>query len=83
MPPAVMNAVFLGTVGHLAANISADFTNGMVHAFLVSVVICALAVVFSLVREGRQPARSATSSPSATSPARTEESAGARTAGGQ
>jgi len=83
MPPAVMNAVFLGTVGHLAASVSADFTTGMVHAFLVSVVICALAIVFSLVREGRQPAASATLSTSATTAARPEESAGARTAGGQ
>ena len=74
-----MNAVFLGTVGHLPASISADFTNGMVHAFLVSVVICALAVVFSLVREGRQPAASA--SPAA--PSEERESASARTAGGQ
>jgi MFS family permease len=84
MPPAVMNAVFLGTVGHLASDISADFTNGMVHAFLVSVVICALAVVFSLVREGRRPATAATlETPAARSEARSEESAGARTAGGQ
>ena len=83
MPPAVMNAVFLGTVGHLAANISADFTTGMVHAFLVSVVICALAVVFSLVREGRRPTVAALETPAALSDTRSEESAGARTAGGQ
>jgi hypothetical protein len=82
MPPAVMNAVFLGTVGHLAANISADFTTGMVHAFLVSVVICALAVVFSLVRDGQRPATSATPESLA---AHSEERAraGARTAGGR
>jgi len=79
-----VNAVFLGTVGHLPASISADFTNGMVHAFLVSVVICALAVVFSLVREGRRPATSAApAAPAARSEERSEESAGARTAGGQ
>jgi EmrB/QacA subfamily drug resistance transporter len=58
MPPAIMDAVFLGTVGHLAASISADFTNGMVHAFLTSALICVAAIVFSLVREGRHAATS-------------------------
>jgi len=54
MPPAIMNKVFLGTVGHLAPNISADFTGGMDHAFLVSAAICLLAMLFSFVREGRR-----------------------------
>ena len=54
MPPAIMNDVFLGTVGHLAASISADFTGGMDHAFLVSAGICVLAIFFSFVREGRR-----------------------------
>jgi EmrB/QacA subfamily drug resistance transporter len=54
LPPAIMNAVFLGTVGHLPPSISADFTTGMVHAFLTSVLICVLAIVCSLMRGGRQ-----------------------------
>jgi MFS family permease len=58
MPPAIMNAVFLGTVGHLAASISTDFTGGMVHAFLVSALICLLAIFFSLIRDGRRRAAS-------------------------
>jgi MFS family permease len=60
MPPAVMNAVFLGTVGHLDAAISAAFTNGMSRAFLASALICVLAIFCSVVREGRRvPARDA------------------------
>jgi EmrB/QacA subfamily drug resistance transporter len=60
MPPAVMNAVFLGTVGHLDAVISAAFTNGMSRAFLASALICVLAIFCSVVREGRRvPARDA------------------------
>ncbi|HEX6540653.1 MAG TPA: MFS transporter [Ktedonobacterales bacterium] len=62
MPPAIMNAVFLGTVGHLEPTISADFTSGMTHAFITSVLICVAAIAFSLIREGRravpQPAQS-------------------------
>jgi EmrB/QacA subfamily drug resistance transporter len=54
MPPDIMNKVFLGTVGHLPASISADFTGGMDHAFIVSAGICVLAMFFSLVREGRR-----------------------------
>ena len=57
MPPAIMSAVFLGTVAHLQAGISAAFTAGMSHSFLASVFICAIAVVCSLVRGGRVPAR--------------------------
>ncbi len=53
MPPAIMNAVFLGTVGRLQAAMASDFTAGMAHAFIASVLICAVAVVFSIVREGR------------------------------
>ena len=54
MPPAIMNAVFLGTVGRLQTAMAAAFTSGMSHAFVASVLICALAVVFSAVREGRR-----------------------------
>jgi EmrB/QacA subfamily drug resistance transporter len=50
MPPALMNAVFLGTVGHLAPSISSAFTSGMGHAFLASAFICVLAIFCSLVR---------------------------------
>jgi EmrB/QacA subfamily drug resistance transporter len=56
MPPALMNEVFLGTVGKLSTTISTAFTAGMGRAFLVSVLICAAAVCCSIVREGR-PAR--------------------------
>jgi hypothetical protein len=77
MPLAIMNKVFLGTVGHLAASISADFTRGMDHAFLTSVVICALAIVCSLVRQGRQPVAASTQQ------ARSAEGAGVRAAGGR
>jgi EmrB/QacA subfamily drug resistance transporter len=52
MPPAVLNQVFLGTVTHLAATVSAAFTAGMSHAFIASAVVCALAIVCSAVREG-------------------------------
>jgi hypothetical protein len=45
-----MNAVFLGTVGHLAPSISSAFTSGMGHAFLASAFICVLAIFCSLVR---------------------------------
>ena len=56
MPPALVNAVFLGTVGHLQASIASAFTTGMAHAFIASAVICILALVFSVVREGRRTA---------------------------
>jgi hypothetical protein len=46
--------VFLGTVGRLQAAMADAFTSGMSHAFVASVLICALAVVFSAVREGRR-----------------------------
>ncbi|HEV7126023.1 MAG TPA: MFS transporter [Ktedonobacterales bacterium] len=50
MPPAILNQVFLGTVSHLKAAVSLAFTAGMSHAFLASVVICVIAIVFSAVR---------------------------------
>ena len=50
MPPALMNAVFLGTVGHLSPAISAAFTSGMGRAFLASALISGLAMVFSSLR---------------------------------
>ena len=60
MPPAIMNAVFLGTVSHLKASISAAFTDGMSHAFIASALICGVAIVCSAVREsGRAAQRSA------------------------
>lgn len=78
MPPEIMNKVFLGTVGHLAASISADFTSGMTHAFLVSVLICGLAILCSLVREGRHHVVATTSTTS-----HTDEGASVRAAGGR
>jgi EmrB/QacA subfamily drug resistance transporter len=57
MPPAIMNAVFLGTVGRLQAAMASDFTAGMAHALVASVLICALAVACSIVREGRRGLR--------------------------
>ncbi|HEX9056867.1 MAG TPA: MFS transporter [Ktedonobacterales bacterium] len=59
MPAAVLSAVFLGTQVHLQAAISLAFTHGMSRAFIASVVICGLAVVFSLVRRQRAPAATA------------------------
>jgi EmrB/QacA subfamily drug resistance transporter len=53
MPPAILNQVFLGTVGHLRAGISAEFTAGMDRAFVASAVICGLAIAFSMVRGSR------------------------------
>jgi EmrB/QacA subfamily drug resistance transporter len=53
MPPQLVNAVFLGTVGHLQPSISGVFTGAMTHAFIASVCICVLAILFSVVREGR------------------------------
>ncbi len=54
MPPALVNAVFLGTVGHLQPAISAIFTGGMTHAFIASACICFLAILFSVIREDRR-----------------------------
>ncbi|HCI82610.1 MAG TPA: hypothetical protein DHW02_23290 [Ktedonobacter sp.] len=54
MPPALVNAVFLGTVGHLQASIASAFTTGMAHAFIASAVICVIALVFSVIRESRR-----------------------------
>ena len=53
MPPAILNKVFLGTVTHLAAAVSVAFTAGVSRAFIASAIICAVAIVFSAVREGR------------------------------
>jgi MFS family permease len=50
MPPAMVNQVFLGTVGHLPAFIASNFTGAMSHAFVASVIICILAAVCSVVR---------------------------------
>lgn len=51
MPPAIMNAVFLGTIGRLNTTISQAFCAGMSHAFLASVAICAVGIFFSAVRQ--------------------------------
>ncbi|QBD83148.1 DHA2 family efflux MFS transporter permease subunit [Ktedonosporobacter rubrisoli] len=63
MPPQLVNAVFLGTVGHLQASISRAFTDGMSHAFLASVLICVLAIIFSVVRESKHAQSTATIAP--------------------
>jgi EmrB/QacA subfamily drug resistance transporter len=54
MPPALVNQVFLGTVGHLPASIASDFTGAMSHAFIASAVICLLAVGCSVVRHSHR-----------------------------
>ncbi len=69
MPPALVNAVFLGTVGHLQPGISSAFTSAMSHAFIASAVICAIALFFSIVRESRGAASPAP----AQAPERTSE----------
>lgn len=63
MPPAILNAVFLGTVGHLQTAISLAFTAGMSHAFIASVVICAIAIVCSMVRGNPATATQGATSP--------------------
>jgi MFS family permease len=64
MPPAIMNAVFLGAEVHLEAAISLAFTAGMSHAFIASVLICLVAVVCSLVRGSPAIARQNAAGPS-------------------
>ena len=54
MPPALVNAVFLGTVGHLQTNIANAFTGAMSNAFIASAIICVIALIFSVVRENRR-----------------------------
>ncbi len=54
MPPAIMNAVFLGATVHLQDAISRAYTSGMGHAFLASVAICVVAIFCSIVREERK-----------------------------
>ena len=51
MPRALVDAIFLGTVGHLPPTISLAFTSAMSHAFVASIFICILAIIFSVVRE--------------------------------
>jgi EmrB/QacA subfamily drug resistance transporter len=66
MPPALVNEVFLGTVGHLESGIALAFTNAMSHAFVASILICLIALGFSVVREGRRAAaRPLTAEPAA------------------
>lgn len=81
MPPALVNAVFLGTVGHLQSSTSAIFTSAMTHAFIASVCICLLAILFSVVREGRHTVASIAAEPPLTSQkATTSEPAASRLA---
>ena len=54
MPPALVNKVFLGTVGHLPLSISIAFTGAMGHAFIASACICVIAIFFSVVRENKR-----------------------------
>jgi EmrB/QacA subfamily drug resistance transporter len=66
MPPALVNEVFLGTVGHLESGIALAFTSAMSHAFVASILICLIALGFSVVREGRRAtARPLTAEPAA------------------
>jgi hypothetical protein len=67
MPPALVNAVFLGTVGRLQPAISSAFTNAMSHAFIASAAICIIALVLSVVREAKR-IPSATSATQSTEP---------------
>jgi uncharacterized membrane protein YjjB (DUF3815 family) len=60
MPPALVNEVFLGTVGHLQPAISLAFSSAMSHAFIASALICLLAIFFSIVREGKRIAAATT-----------------------
>ncbi len=61
MPPAMMNAVFLGTIGRLEMGISQAFCSGMSHAFLASVGICVVGIIFSAVRQSSAVAPAAES----------------------
>jgi hypothetical protein len=54
MPANLVSAVFLGTVGHLPPAVSSAFTGAMSHAFIASAIICVIAIVCSVVREGRR-----------------------------
>ena len=56
MPPALLNAVFLGTVGHLSSAVSTAFTSAMGKAFLASALICGLAIVCSSLRNRQKVA---------------------------
>jgi EmrB/QacA subfamily drug resistance transporter len=79
MPPALVSAVFLGTVGHLELTTSLAFTNAMSHAFIASIFICVIAIFFSVVRGGKRvPASTVTTIPSepATSEDTTEQPIG-------
>ncbi|HLI69122.1 MAG TPA: MFS transporter [Ktedonobacteraceae bacterium] len=60
MPPDMVNAVFLGTVGHLPPVIASDFTGAMSHAFIASALICVLATLCSVVRRSRHVATDGT-----------------------
>jgi len=55
MPRQVVNSLFLGTAAHVTPGQAQAFTSGMNHAFLVSLAICLIAAIFSIVREGRKP----------------------------
>ncbi|HLL80022.1 MAG TPA: MFS transporter [Ktedonobacteraceae bacterium] len=53
MPPIDVSEIFLGTVVHLGAGIASAFTGAMSHAFIASIAICIVALVFSAVRENK------------------------------
>jgi len=74
MPPALVNAVFLGTVGHLSPAISSAFTSAMSHAFIASAIICIIALIFSVVRGGSKRVPATTTSTSSMEPVSPEPS---------
>jgi MFS family permease len=80
MPPVMVSEVFLGTVVHMQASIATAFTGAMSHAFLASIVICAVALAFSAVRQNNLKVRStetaAATPEAATTAARTNTSGG-------
>lgn len=63
MPPNLVNAVFLGTVGHLPHGVASAFTQAMSHAFIASAIICLIAILCSVVRESRRVSPAAVALP--------------------
>jgi EmrB/QacA subfamily drug resistance transporter len=80
MPPVMVSEVFLGTVVHMQASFASAFTSAMSHAFLASILICAIALAFSAVRENKLKERASetttTSEATVTTAARTNPSGG-------
>ncbi len=73
MPPALVSAVFLGTVGHIAPSIGSAFTGAMSHAFIASIFICLLALAFSAVRGNKTAPRIASAAHNGKTQALNEE----------